>query len=78
MPPERGLAAPREIALETLARTVARRRCGTCGRTLGLALWPWSGKLFLTTHGLCDDCFKKVVRKTRTRTRANTAERNPS
>jgi len=40
-----------------LARTLARRRCGQCERDLGLALWPWSGQWFVTTHGLCDGCF---------------------
>ncbi len=60
--------------MESIVPTVARRRCGKCGRTLGLALWPWSGKLFLTTHGLCDDCFRKVMRKSRPRARARAAE----
>jgi hypothetical protein len=40
-----------------LARTLARRRCGSCERTIGLSLWPWSGHWFVTTHGLCDACY---------------------
>jgi hypothetical protein len=40
-----------------LARTLARRRCARCTRDLGLALWPWSGRWFVTTHGLCDPCY---------------------
>jgi hypothetical protein len=43
------------------ARTVAMRRCGHCQRPLGIALWSWSGRVFVTTHGLCDRCFRQLL-----------------
>ncbi|MGH0034932.1 MAG: hypothetical protein ACQGVK_07880 [Myxococcota bacterium] len=36
--------------------TLARRRCSGCRRTTGFAFWPWSGRLFVVTHGLCRGC----------------------
>ena len=41
--------------------TFALRRCGCCERPLGVALWPWSGRLFVTTHGLCHRCYDLLV-----------------
>ena len=43
-----------------LVRTVVQRRCAVCARTLGFALWPWSGQWILTTHGLCDACYERT------------------
>ncbi len=39
--------------------TLARRRCARCERTVGYALWRWSGRLFVTTHTLCRGCLRE-------------------
>jgi len=31
-----------------------------CGSSFGVGLWPWSGKRFTRTHGLCRNCFEKL------------------
>jgi len=41
--------------------TLVLRRCGQCDRPLGLRIWPWSGHLFVTTHGLCDRCYGALL-----------------
>lgn len=40
--------------------TLVVRRCGTCNRVLGVAVWRWSGRLWVETHGYCDDCFAQL------------------
>jgi hypothetical protein len=40
--------------------TLVVRRCGTCNRILGVAVWRWSGRLWVETHGYCDDCFARL------------------
>ncbi len=42
--------------------TLARRRCASCHRTTGYALWPWSGRVFVTSHGLCRGCLQRTRR----------------
>ncbi len=37
--------------------TLARKVCFDCGWTTGLRLWRWSGRAFVTSHGLCRRCF---------------------
>jgi hypothetical protein len=36
--------------------TIARHRCMDCRRTTRLAIWPWSGRLLVKSHGLCRGC----------------------
>ena len=36
--------------------TLARRSCSDCSRTFGFAIWPWSGRVLVTSHGFCGDC----------------------
>ncbi len=40
--------------------TLVVRRCGTCNRILGVAVWRWSGRFWVETHGYCDDCFARL------------------
>jgi len=47
--------------------TVARRVCASCQRTTGLALWRWTGRAFLTTHGLCRRCLDRALAPTSVR-----------
>jgi hypothetical protein len=45
----------------TMGITLARRRCAGCRKTTGFALWPWSGHLLVTSHGLCRGCLHAVM-----------------
>lgn len=49
-----------------LPRTLAKRRCGHCQRTLGVSLWPWSGRPVVVTHGLCRRCYRALLAKEQT------------
>jgi hypothetical protein len=40
--------------------TLARRVCAVCHRTTGFALWAWSGRIFVTSHGFCRRCVARV------------------
>ena len=53
-----------ERILRRLGVTLAWRTCEACGRGGGCAVWPWSGRLVVTTHGICDACLheRKTVR----------------
>jgi hypothetical protein len=39
--------------------TFARRCCVDCRRTTALEIWPWSGRLLVTSHGLCAACLEE-------------------
>lgn len=41
--------------------TVALRVCLDCQRTFGVQLWPWSGRQFTRTHGLCTTCHRRLA-----------------
>jgi len=43
--------------------TLARRRCSGCRRTTAFQVWPWQGRLFVTTHGLCRSCVQRMTRE---------------
>ncbi len=40
--------------------TLARRVCAVCHRTTGFALWTWSGRVFVTSHGFCRRCAARL------------------
>lgn len=40
--------------------TLARKICSDCRRTMQLAVWPWSGRAFVTSHGLCRRCLHRL------------------
>lgn len=42
--------------LEKLRLTLARRSCAGCGRGAGVSVWPWSGRVIVTTHVICGAC----------------------
>jgi hypothetical protein len=46
-----------------MGRTLVRRRCSYCGRTMGFSLWAFRGRLFTTTHGLCEPCRLHMQRR---------------
>jgi hypothetical protein len=39
-----------------LGVTLARRVCMFCGGNEGFRLWPWSGRVYVTTHTVCRHC----------------------
>lgn len=47
--------------LSGLRWTLALRRCCRCERLVGLSLWPWSGRLVVVTHTLCDACVARLL-----------------
>lgn len=60
-------AEPRAVRRTGRGITLARRRCCACRRTTAIQLWPWSGRLAVTTHGLCEPCRRELIRKEHTR-----------
>jgi len=41
--------------------TFALGRCCGCGITLGIRVWPWTGRWLLRTHGLCPNCYQETI-----------------
>jgi len=44
----------------TMGVTVARTRCAGCRTTTGFNLWPWSGRIFVTSHTICSRCLQQM------------------
>jgi hypothetical protein len=44
----------------TRRSTLVLRVCVECRKALGIGVWPWSGRLFTRTHGLCRPCFERL------------------
>ncbi len=50
---------------QMLNKTIVLRKCLNCTGTIGIGVWPWSGRRFTVSHGLCRSCFVQLERAAR-------------
>ena len=41
-------------------KTFVLRQCLNCHGYMGIGVWPWSGRRFTVSHGLCRSCFHEL------------------
>ena len=47
--------------MQRFGLTFARRVCSYCNASKGFGVWPWSGRVFVTTHVLCAGCAREQM-----------------